>query len=73
MTRNTTKKDQLQLTFRNIVGKNVIKKGEKRRKRKKKEERDCWLMRGIRPKAARPTRILVRVGPCRLSIQSLGS
>jgi hypothetical protein len=59
------------LTFRNIVGKNVIKRGERRRKRRKREERGCWLMRGISLKAFRPTGILIRVGPCCLRIQSL--
>jgi len=47
MTRNITKKDLHLSIFQNIVGKNVIKKGEKRRRRRKREERGCWLMRGI--------------------------
>jgi hypothetical protein len=51
----------------------VIKRGERRRRRKKREERGYWLMRGIRPKAARPTGALVKTGPFSLSIQSLGS
>jgi hypothetical protein len=61
------------LIFRNIVGKNVIKRGERRRKRKKREERDCWLMRVTSLKAVRPTGILVRTGPFSLSIRPLGS
>jgi len=54
MTRNTTKKDQLLSISQNTVGKNVIKRGERKRKRKKREERACWLMRGTRSEAARP-------------------
>lgn len=41
----------------------MIKRGERKRRRKKREERGCWLMRGIRSpfKAVRPIGDLVRV------------
>jgi len=48
MTRNITKRDLHLSIYRNIVGKNVIKRGERKRRKKKREERGCWLMRGIR-------------------------
>jgi len=46
--KNITKKDLPRLTYLNIRVKNVKRKGEKRRKRMKREERGCWLMRVIR-------------------------